>query len=96
MSHGGGKMDDKSVQAKDIVDTAAADRNRSKGEFALVLHPLPHIPSDEVIPPQALHVLDLLLSELPVKTAAKLGAELTGTSRNALYQTALDRQNIRS
>jgi acetylornithine/N-succinyldiaminopimelate aminotransferase len=39
--------------------------------------------------------LDLLLAELPVKTAAKLGADITGTSRNALYQAALDRQNNR-
>lgn len=70
----------------------AADAYRSKGEFALVLHPLPHTPSDDAVPTEALRVLDLLLTELPVKTAAKLGAEITGTSRNALYQAALDRQ----
>jgi 16S rRNA (cytidine1402-2'-O)-methyltransferase len=70
----------------------AADPHRSKGEFALVLHPLPTQPSDDTVPPEALRVLDLLLAELPVKTAAKLGADITGTSRNALYQAALDRQ----
>jgi 16S rRNA (cytidine1402-2'-O)-methyltransferase len=73
----------------------AADPHRSKGEFALVLHPLPCLPAPEDVPADALRVLDLLLAELPVKTAAKLGADITGTSRNALYQAALDRQNNR-
>lgn len=73
----------------------ASDAHRSKGEFALVLHPMPPRSSTEAVPPEALRVLDLLLAELPVKTAAKLGAELTGTSRNALYQAALDRQHPR-
>ena len=34
-------------------------------------------------------VLRLLLPELPVKTAVKLAAEITGGSRNALYELAL-------
>jgi len=34
-------------------------------------------------------VLKLLLAELPVKTAVRLAAEITGGSRNALYQAAL-------
>ena len=39
-----------------------------------------------------LRTLDLLLAELPVKTAVKLCAEITGAPRNALYQTALQRR----
>ena len=34
-------------------------------------------------------MLKLLLAELPLKTAVKLAAEITGTSRNALYEQAL-------
>ena len=34
-------------------------------------------------------VLQLLLAELPLKTAVKLAADITGASRNALYEAAL-------
>jgi 16S rRNA (cytidine1402-2'-O)-methyltransferase len=34
-------------------------------------------------------VLRLLLNELPVKTAVRLAAEITGQARNALYEQAL-------
>ena len=34
-------------------------------------------------------VLRLLLAELPLKTAVKLAADITGAPRNALYDTAL-------
>ena len=35
---------------------------------------------------------DLLLAELPLKTAVRLCAEITGTPRNAVYQAALARR----
>jgi 16S rRNA (cytidine1402-2'-O)-methyltransferase len=38
---------------------------------------------------EALRVLRLLLAELPLKTAARLCADITGGSKNALYQQAL-------
>lgn len=62
-----------------------ADAARSRGEFALVLHPV-RVEGDEA---EGLRVLRLLLAELPVKTAVKLAAEITGEPRNALYQAAL-------
>ncbi|MGB4585159.1 MAG: 16S rRNA (cytidine(1402)-2'-O)-methyltransferase, partial [Rhodoferax sp.] len=34
-------------------------------------------------------VLALLLAELPLKTAVKLAADITGEPRNALYELAL-------
>ena len=37
----------------------------------------------------ALRVLQLLLPELPPKTAARLAAHITGASKNALYDAAL-------
>lgn len=58
---------------------------RSRGEFVLLLHPA------EAAAPQGegLRVLQLLLAELPVKTAVRLAAEISGEPRNALYEQAL-------
>jgi 16S rRNA (cytidine1402-2'-O)-methyltransferase len=38
-------------------------------------------------------VLQLLLAELPLKTAVKLAADITGVGRNELYETALKLKN---
>jgi len=37
-------------------------------------------------------VLDLLLAELPLKQAVKLAAEISGASKNALYDLALEKR----
>jgi 16S rRNA (cytidine1402-2'-O)-methyltransferase len=63
----------------------AASPQRSRGEFALVLHPVTVAADDR----EPLRVLRLLLAELPVKSAVKLAAEITGAPRNALYELAL-------
>jgi 16S rRNA (cytidine1402-2'-O)-methyltransferase len=63
----------------------AAEPSRTRGEFALVLHGTPR--------PKAVddgqRVLALLLKELPLKGAVKLAAEITGGSKNELYDAAL-------
>ncbi|QKD42612.1 16S rRNA (cytidine(1402)-2'-O)-methyltransferase [Alicycliphilus denitrificans] len=59
---------------------------RVKGEFVVLLHPIPVRQEDGA---QAGRVLRLLLAELPVKTAVKLAADITGAPRNALYEQAL-------
>ncbi len=58
---------------------------RVRGEFVVLLHPAP-APDDDT---DSLRVLQLLLQELPLKTAVRLAAEITGAPRNALYDTAL-------
>jgi len=63
----------------------AAKEQRVRGEFALVLHPAPQAqPRDD-----GARVLRLLLSQLPLKTAVKLAADITGAPRNDLYEAAL-------
>ena len=63
-----------------------ASPQRVKGEFAIVLHPIA-TPQESG---EAERVLKLLLVELPTKTAVKLAAEITGASRNTLYDRALE------
>jgi 16S rRNA (cytidine1402-2'-O)-methyltransferase len=62
---------------------------RSKGEFALVLHPLTVAPSGLG---EAERVLDLLLAELPTKSAVRLAAQISGAPRNSLYALALQKK----
>lgn len=62
-----------------------AEASRSRGEFALVLHAVARQEDDG----DAQRVLKLLLGELPVKSAVRLAAEITGAPRNDLYQAAL-------
>lgn len=66
----------------------AADPNRARGEFVLVLHSLPAVVS-EGLDETSLRTLTVLLRELPLKQAVGLAAELSGSPRNALYQQAL-------
>jgi 16S rRNA (cytidine1402-2'-O)-methyltransferase len=72
-------------RAQDLPDWLAQDANRLRGEFTLVIHPIGEAVSAE---PDT-RVLQLLLAELPLKTAVKLAAEITGESRNTLYELAL-------
>lgn len=73
------------VAAQDLSAWLSADANRLRGEFALVLHPAS---VSAAVGPEH-RILKLLLAELPLKTAVKITAEITGTSRNTLYDTAL-------
>lgn len=67
----------------------AADPNRTRGEFVILVQGA-EVPPDSDVPPEAQRVLAVLLRELPVKQAAALAAEITGARRNALYQWALE------
>jgi 16S rRNA (cytidine1402-2'-O)-methyltransferase len=71
-------------------DWLAADPQRLKGEFVLVLHAVAATrPADEALPTAALHALQVLLRDLPLKQAAALAADITGLPRKQLYAQAL-------
>ena len=78
------------VPAAQFGDWLAASPQRRRGEFALVLHPLPHAAADEdSVSADAQRTLRLLLAELPTKSAVRLAADISGAPRNALYALAL-------
>ena len=77
------------VAADQFAAWLAAGVQRTRGEFVLVLHPVMQaLPKDD-----GQRVLQLLLAELPLKTAVKLAAEITGAPRNDLYDAALKLKN---
>ena len=78
------------VSTAELPAWFAAGRDRMRGEFALVLHPVAASTDDGA---EGERVLRLLLAELPVKTAVRLAAEISGAPRNALYETALRIRN---
>lgn len=70
----------------EALEWLQADANRQRGEFVLLVEGAPEGADDGA----GERVLKLLLAEgLPVKQCAKLAAEITGASKNELYQKAL-------
>ncbi len=81
-----------SLPADQLPAWLAADANRCRGEFVLVLHAI----DAAVLEPTALAhdaTLRSLLAALPLKQAVALATELTGAPRNALYERALALKN---
>jgi 16S rRNA (cytidine1402-2'-O)-methyltransferase len=72
--------------AAGLRDWLAADENRRRGEFVLVIEGAPEA---ERAPREAERVLQALLREMSASRAAKLAAELTGMPRKELYAIAV-------
>jgi 16S rRNA (cytidine1402-2'-O)-methyltransferase len=74
------------VCAQDLSAWLQSNSQRTRGEFALVVHA-------QVIERAAGadhdRLLSILMQELPLKTAVKVAAELSGEPKNALYERAL-------
>ncbi len=77
------------LAAQDLPHWLSAKPERQRGEFVLVLHDAPVADASG----EGLRVLQLLLPELPLKTAVKLAAEISGESKNGLYEQALALKN---
>ncbi|MBE9515665.1 MAG: 16S rRNA (cytidine(1402)-2'-O)-methyltransferase [Proteobacteria bacterium] len=73
----------------ELLQKVNEDANQRRGEIVLVV--AGHQPDVQGIDPEAERVLNILLRELPLKKAAKIASEITGVSRNSLYDLALHR-----
>ncbi|MEX1165717.1 MAG: SAM-dependent methyltransferase, partial [Hydrogenophaga sp.] len=69
-----------------------AGAHRTRGEFVLMLHPQTATDQAEGLSAESLRILDLILAEMPTKSAVRLCADITGQPRNALYEAALARK----
>lgn len=74
------------LEAAQFAPWLAASVDHQRGEFVIVLHPQTIAGKDDL---ESERVLTLLLQELPVKTAVRLAAQITGVARNTLYTRAL-------
>jgi 16S rRNA (cytidine1402-2'-O)-methyltransferase len=75
----------------DLPCWLAADPQHRRGEFVVVLHAMPAQDAgiDDGLAPDIETLLRALLSALPLKQAVAVCAQVSGASRNALYQQAL-------
>jgi 16S rRNA (cytidine1402-2'-O)-methyltransferase len=75
----------------DAAAWAAADANRTRGEFVLIVD----APANDAVAPaaDADRLLAALLDELPPARAARVAAAVTGLPRDALYARALALQS---
>lgn len=76
------------MSAAELPAWFAADPNRQRGEFVLVVHGHPAAATSSELADDRL--LTTLLRDLPLKQAVALAAEISGSPRNALYQRALE------
>jgi 16S rRNA (cytidine1402-2'-O)-methyltransferase len=74
----------------------AADTNRQRGEFVLLIEGAKRSDSESDSLLEARRLLTILLQDCSVSQAAALAAKITGVKKNALYTMALDITNQQS
>ncbi|MGO1658387.1 MAG: 16S rRNA (cytidine(1402)-2'-O)-methyltransferase [Marinobacter sp.] len=76
--------------AADVHAALMEDPHGNRGEFVVVVRGAEKAASDLMAGELNVDtLLSLLMAELPIKKAAKIASELTGMSKNELYQRAL-------
>ena len=72
----------------ELATRVVDDLDQQRGEIVLVVGGAP-ARSEEALPEEVERLLQVLVTELPVKQAAALAAQWSGLKKNALYQRAL-------
>ncbi|MDO8954271.1 MAG: 16S rRNA (cytidine(1402)-2'-O)-methyltransferase [Gammaproteobacteria bacterium] len=81
-----------SGKASDILTWLSDEPVRQKGEFAVLIAGHQQEETADAVLAECEKVLTILLVELPLKQAVKIAVELTGQSKNTLYELALSIQ----
>lgn len=77
----------------EAADWLAADPNRQRGEFVLLIEGKPTDDANDIALLEARRLLGILLEACPVSQAAALAAKITGLKKNTLYALALEIAN---
>lgn len=77
-------------QVADVLLQLTSDPQQQKGEFVIVIAPIPKKKLVRNISPQTLQLLKHLLQELSIKQAVHLTAKISGERKKLIYQTALE------
>jgi len=78
----------------DVKAALLADSVQQKGEFVVLLAGAVPQPAAD-LSESAQHIMTVLAKALPLKQAAQLTAEISGASKNKLYQWAVQKPEIR-
>lgn len=76
----------------ELLAKYTAHPDKQRGEIVILVHGAERKAGDSVLVDPD-HVLDVLLTELPLKQAAALSAKITGERKNVLYEKALARKS---
>ncbi|WP_455221714.1 16S rRNA (cytidine(1402)-2'-O)-methyltransferase [Kaarinaea lacus] len=77
----------------ELLTSVENDSNQQKGEFVVVIHGAAE--SASANQEEQDDLLNILLEELSVKSAAALASKITGVKKNQLYNRALELKNAR-
>ena len=78
-----------SGSVSEVLAKVESDPNQQRGEMVLMIHGAEVAEQDD-LPSEAINTLKILCSELPLKKAAALTAQIHGLKKNALYKLGLD------
>ncbi len=79
-----------------ITELVKTDENMRKGEFVVIVAGIATKDEEQALSDEQQRILNLLLKECSVKTAASLAAEITGQRKKLLYEAALAMQGKQS
>lgn len=77
----------------EILKFVQCDSNQQRGEFVIMVAGAPEKTASSGLSDADLNILKILLKELSVKQASVIAAEITGASKNVLYDAALALKN---
>lgn len=77
-----------------LSEWLTGDKDRLRGEFVVIVHGAVAT-AEASVNIEVERLLQILLTELPLKRAVALAVELTGLSKNRLYDVALSAEKVR-